>query len=184
LAAKASSGLSSRQTTSLGSRPAVSVRWSSLRPLTQVLLPGGRDHRAGFDDVDLRKPGTRRPWWGWVARMWAFGWRTTTMESLLVAPDAPGGGLLAVAAPVGCSGGPLPAQVSPGLGWRQAAEPKQSWRPGRDRAGSPGQGNSRGGLGTVTCEQRRATSPSKALRVVPLLKMPAGHLRPVRHFRA
>ena len=42
--------------------------------------------------------------WGRVARMWAFGRRTTTMKSLVIG-DAPGCGVLFVAAPTGCSGG-------------------------------------------------------------------------------
>ena len=47
----------------------------------------------------------RGPRWGRVARMGAFGRRTTTMKSLVIGLDAPGGGVLAVAAPTGCSGG-------------------------------------------------------------------------------
>jgi hypothetical protein len=40
-----------------------------------------------------------------MAATGALGRRTTTMKSLVIGLDAPGGGVLAVAAPTGCLGG-------------------------------------------------------------------------------
>ena len=91
LPAKANSGLSSRPTTSLGSRPAVSMGWSSSASINS----GGCYQVCG-----ITGPGStlwtcgnlgRGPRWGRVARMGAFGRRTTPMK-FLVSSSQEGGG--------------------------------------------------------------------------------------------
>ena len=98
------------------------------------------------------------------AVMWAFGRRTTTMKSLVIGLDAPGGGVLAMAAPTGCSGGP----IGPGrIGVLAATSRRAEVAAEPDRAGPPRQKKFSLWSGTVTREYSRVTTPNNALRVVP-----------------